>query len=91
MKADPNLEAGYLSCGIIVLLLSFVSVWWSKKHSDKLFPCELDSNDDQTQSNTNERSHAQSSECPIAPARTNRRISRQALTQSVNGSEPVEL
>ena len=37
LKANPGREAGYLALGIIMLLLSFISVIWVNFHATDIF------------------------------------------------------
>ena len=89
------MEVGYLCCGIVVIIISFIAIWWIKKHSDNLLPTVLGGSTQAQEPiiNPNSGQNGRQSEDPLPPPRTNRRVSRQALTQAVDGdgSEPVQL
>ena len=88
MKADPQLEIAYLCAGLVVLIVSFVLVWWISKYSDTLFPTADASTIHSDQSDSSR--HNQASE--HLPQRPPRRSSRQGLTQSVGeGTDPVSI
>jgi hypothetical protein len=95
LKADPTLEIGYLCCGIVVMIISLIAIWWIKRHSENLFPTVVGSSThvQEQVANLNNSQNGRQSEDPLPPPRTNRRVSRQVLTQAVDGdsSEPVQL
>ena len=71
-----------------MLFVSFIIVWWARKHSESLFPCEVASsvqNAQQSETDRGVRQHGRQTGDPVPPPRTNRRTSRQVLTQNVDG------
>ena len=79
-----------------MLIISFIIIWLVQKHSEKVFPLATESISPQEQNSiispTEPQISRQTGE-PLPPPRTNRRISRQALTESVDGdgTDPVQL
>ena len=79
-----------------MLIISFVIIWLLQKHSKSLFPLATDSVSPLEQnsvSNPSDQQNGRRTGEPLPPPRTNRRISRQALTESVDGegTDPVQL
>ena len=90
LKADPQLEIAYLCAGLVVLIVSFLLVWWISKYSDALFPTADASAIQSNQSDSSSPHHNQPRQ--NLPQRPPRRSSRQALTQSVGeGTDPVSI
>ena len=79
-----------------MLIISFISIWWTQKHSEKFFPLATESISPLEQNSilspTDQQNSRQTGD-PLPPPRTNRRVSRQALTESVDGdgTDPVQL
>ena len=77
------------------MIISLIAIWWIKRHSENLFPTVVGSSTQVQEqvANLNNSQNGRQSEDPLPPPRTNRRVSRQVLTQAVDGdsSEPVQL
>jgi hypothetical protein len=45
LKASPALQQAHFAIGVVVLLVSFLLVWWTELYSAEIFPSSVSTDD----------------------------------------------